>query len=44
MLGENSFRLTGDDELLNAFYLPSFMKKWKNVIGFSGTISEATLT
>jgi hypothetical protein len=43
MLGTNSLRLITDDKHISAFYVPSAMKKWKSVLGFSGTLSEATL-
>jgi hypothetical protein len=44
MLGTNSFNLVEEGREVKAVYQASLMKKWKSVIGFSGTISQSTIT
>ncbi len=42
MLGTDSFKLTEENGRMEAFYFPSFLKEWGPVVGFSGTMSDAT--
>ena len=44
MMGVNSFNLIEDGVNVRAVYQASLMKQWKAVIGFSGTISQSTIT
>jgi hypothetical protein len=43
MLGTQSFRLIEDSKRMYAFYFPSFLQEWGPVVGFSGTMSDATV-
>jgi hypothetical protein len=40
MIGESSFNIMETPTHVKAFYYPELMKKWKAIIGFSGTISD----
>ena len=41
MLGSESFKLTEDYGRVEAFYFPSFLQEWGQVVGFSGAMSDA---
>ena len=42
MVSCNSFYLNESNYVVEACYSPSLLTKWKNIIGFSGTMSSAT--
>ena len=42
MIGCNSFYINESNNVLEACYLPNLLTKWKLILGFSGTMSEAT--
>lgn len=42
MVSSNGFYLNELTKGVEACYFPSFLTQWKNVLGFSGTMSEAT--
>jgi hypothetical protein len=41
MLGEKSFHLIESQTHVRGIYYPEVMKKWKALVGFSGTISDS---
>ena len=43
MLGSESLQLTEDYGRVEAFYFPSFLQEWGQVVGLSGTMSDATV-
>lgn len=42
MVGCNSFYIEEKNRTTVACYLPSLLTKWKSMLGFSGTMSQAT--
>jgi hypothetical protein len=42
MIGCNSFYLNERNRTVEACYLPSLLTQWKHILGFSGTMSQAT--
>ena len=42
IVGRHSFKLKFEPDSITPFYLPSFLTSWGQIIGFSGTMSEAT--
>ena len=43
MIGAKSFKLSEETNKLATFYFPSFLQEWGQVVGFSGTMSDATI-
>ena len=43
MVGAQSFKLIEGSQRVEAFYFPSFLLEWGPVVGFSGTMSDATV-
>ena len=42
MTGSNSFYLKEKGHMLEACYLPSLLTQWTTILGFSGTMGQAT--
>jgi hypothetical protein len=43
MIGNNSFNIIESEIQIKGSYYPEIMKKWKAIVGFSGTIVDSTL-
>ena len=43
MVGAQSFQITEDVNNCESFYFPAFLLEWGQVVGFSGTMSDATI-